>query len=229
MPTIESHPLRIARIRAGLTAEKLGQLCGVSRGAVNALEQGRIKTPRQSLIIALARANGLPPERLQELYDRWLEAFEQSTASAFAEVEDNLSAKARGVLALSPDVVRRYGSFKAWRVDIHPSVAGFASLLHVSATTLRRFEQGQISMPKPLVRALSKVLRLSDDYVEALMELDAIDPGDVARDYWRDRKRVQRQRQRWLEEGDPRGTRDMRSPESFVDLAIIDDVAVFCN
>ena len=81
-------------------------------------------------------------------------------------------------------------------------------------------------MPKPLVRALSKVLRLSDDYVEALMELDAIDPGDVARDYWRDRKRVQRQRQRWLEEGDPRGTRDMRSPESFVDLAIIDDIAV---
>lgn len=223
MPTIESHPLRIARIRAGLTAEKLGQLSGVSRGAVNALEQGRIKTPRQALIIALARANGLPAERLQELYDKWLQGFEQSTASAFAEVEDNLTAKARGVLALSPDVVRRYGSFKAWRTDIHPSVAGFASLLHVSATTLRRFEQGQISMPKPLVRALSKVLRLSDEYVKALMELDATDPGDVARDYWRDRKRVQRQRQRWLEDGDPRGTRDMRVPESFVDLAIVED------
>ena len=223
MPTIESHPLRIARIRAGLTAEKLGQLSGVSRGAVNALEQGRIKTPRQALIIALARANGLPAERLQELYDKWLQGFEQSTASAFAEVEDNLTPKARGVLALSPDVVRRYGSFKAWRTDIHPSVAGFASLLHVSATTLRRFEQGQISMPKPLVRALSKVLRLSDEYVEALMELDATDPGDVARDYWRDRKRVQRQRQRWLEEGDPRGTRDMRIPETFIDLAIVED------
>lgn len=223
MPTIESHPLRIARIRAGLTAEKLGQLSGVSRGAVNALEQGRIKTPRQALIIALARANGLPAERLQELYDKWLQGFEQSTASAFAEVEDNLTPKARGVLALSPDVVRRYGSFKAWRTDIHPSVAGFASLLHVSATTLRRFEQGQISMPKPLVRALSKVLRLSDEYVEALMELDATDPGDVARDYWRDRKRVQRQRQRWLEEGDARGTRDMRIPETFIDLAIVED------
>ena len=222
MPTIETHPLRIARIRAGLTAEKLGELAGVSRGAINALEQGRIKTPRKTLIVALAHANGIAPERLQELYDAWLLGFEQSTATAFAEVESNLSPKARGVLALSPDVVRRYGSFKAWRVEVHPSVAGFASLLHVSATTLRRFEQGDISMPKPLLRALSKVLRLSDDYVEALMELDATDPGDVARDYWRDRKRVQRQRDRWLEQGDPRGTRDLRVPESFVDLAVVD-------
>lgn len=229
MPTIETHPLRIARIRAGLTAEKLGELAGVSRGAINALEQGRIKTPRKTLIVALAHANGIAPERLQELYDAWLLGFEQSTAAAFAEVESNLSAKARGVLALQPDVVRRYGSFKAWRVEVHPSVAGFASLLHVSATTLRRFEQGDISMPKPLLRALSKVLRLSDDYVEALMELDATDPGDVARDYWRDRKRVQRQRDRWLAQGDPRGTRDLRVPESFVDIAVADgaiDVAV---
>lgn len=229
MPTIETHPLRIARIRAGLTAEKLGLMAGVSRGAVNALEQGRIKTPRKALIVALARANDIPAERLQELYDAWLLGFEQSTATAFAEVESNLSPKARGVLALSPDVVRRYGSFKAWRCEVHPSVAGFASLLHVSATTLRRFEQGDISMPKPLLRALSKVLRLSDDYVEALMELDATDPGDVARDYWRDRKRVQRQREKWLAEGDPRGTRSLREPSSYVDLAVVDgafDVAV---
>lgn len=229
MPTIETHPLRIARIRAGLTAEKLGLMAGVSRGAVNALEQGRIKTPRKALIVALARANDIPAERLQELYDAWLLGFEQSTATAFAEVESNLTPKARGVLALSPDVVRRYGSFKAWRVDIHPSVAGFASLLHVSATTLRRFEQGDISMPKPLLRALSKVLRLSDDYVEALMELDAIDPGDVAREYWRDRKRVQRQREKWLAEGDPRGTRSLREPASYIDVAVADglvDIAV---
>jgi transcriptional regulator with XRE-family HTH domain len=229
MPTIESHPLRIARIRAGLTAERLGELCGVSRGAINALEQGRIKTPRKTLIVALARENGMAPERLQELYDAWLQGFEQSTAAAFAEVESSLSAKARGVLALPPDVVRRYGSFKAWRTDIHPSVAGFASLLHVSATTLRRFEQGQISMPKPLLRALSKVLRLSDDYVEALMELDATDPGDVARDYWRDRKRVQRQREKWLAEGDPRGTRSLREPSSYVDLVVVDGVDDFVD
>lgn len=223
MPTIESHPLRIARIRAGLTAEKLGELSGVSRGAVNALEQGRIKTPRKALIVALARENGVAPERLQELYDVWLAGFEASTATAFAEVEGNLSSKARAVLALAPDVVLRYGSFKAWRCEVHPSVAGFASLLHVSATTLRRFEQGQVSMPKPLVRALSKVLRLSNEYVDALMELDATDPNDAARDYWRDRKRVQRQRQTWLEAGDPRGTRDLRSPSTFIDLAVVED------
>lgn len=229
MPTIESHPLRIARIRAGLTAEKLGQLAGVSRGAVNALEQGRIKSPRAALIMVLARENGVDPERLKAIYDEWLLGFERSTAEAFAEVESGLSPKARGVLALPPSVVLRYGSFSAWRKDIHPSVAGFASLLRVSATTLRRFERGDIPMPKPLVRSLSKVLRLSDEYLGALMELDAVDPGDVAREYWRDRKRVSRQRELWREEGDPRGERSLRSPSSYVDVALAGsdvDVAV---
>ena len=223
MPTIESHPLRIARIRAGLTAEQLGALSGVSRGAVNALEQGRIKTPRAALVMVLARENGVDSARLQAIYDEWLLGFERSTAAAFSEVESSLSSKARGVLALSPDVVLRYGSFSAWRKDIHPSVAGFASLLRVSATTLRRFERGDVSMPKPLLRALSKVLRLSDEYVAALMELDAVDPGDVAREYWRDRKRVSRQRELWREEGDPRGERSLRSPQSYVDVALRED------
>ncbi len=196
MPVIESHPLRVARVRAGLSAEELGRRCGVSRGAINALEQGRIKTPRDELFVVLAGLNGVGVERLRGVYGEWLAGFEASSVVAWGEVEGELSSRARAVLGLSPDVVLRYGSFSAWRRDVHPSVAGFASLLRVSATSLRRFEAGDVSMPKPLMRALFRVLRLSEVYVDALCRLDAVDVDGVARKYWRDRKRIQVERKR---------------------------------
>jgi transcriptional regulator with XRE-family HTH domain len=191
MPVIESHPLRVARVRAGLSAEELGRRCGVSRGAINALEQGRIKSPRDELFVVLALANGVSVAKLRGVYGEWLSGFVSSSESAWREVEGELSSRARAVLSLSPDVVLRYGSFSAWRREVHPSVAGFASLLRVSATSLRRFEAGDVSMPKPLMRALFRVFRLGEDYVEALCSLDAVDVGDVARKYWRDRKRIE--------------------------------------
>jgi transcriptional regulator with XRE-family HTH domain len=200
MPVIESHPLRVARVRAGLSAEELGKRCGVSRGAINALEQGRIKSPRDEVFSVLAEVNGVDVGRLREVYLRWLSGFEVSSANAWREVEAVLSPRARAVLALPPEVVLRYGSFSAWRREVHPSVAGFASLLRVSATSLRRFEAGNGSMPKSLMRALFRVLRLSDEYVSVLASLDGVDVDGEARKYWRLKKRmeVERRRQREL-------------------------------
>lgn len=176
MPVIESHPLRIARVRAGLSAEGLGELCGVSRGLINALEQGRVKRPRDAVFVVLARENGVEVSLLRDAYARWLRGFE----GASSDVLGGLSPRARAMLSLDANVVRRYGSFVAWRKDFYPSLAGFASLLRVSATSLRRFEAGEVSMPKSLQRALMRVLRLDVGYVEALMGLDAVDPGGVA-------------------------------------------------
>lgn len=224
MPTIESHPLRIARIRAGLSAERLGQLAGVSRGAINALEQGRIKKPRDEVVIALASANGVAPELLWGLYSKWLQGFERSSAEALREVESTLNVRARAVLALPPEMVLRYGSFKSWRREVHPSVAGFASLLRVSATSLRRFEAGAVSMPKSLMKALMTVLRLSDEYVEALMSLENDDPMEHARAVARARQRVSRTRERWREEGDPRGERSAHDVQSMVEHGTVVDV-----
>jgi transcriptional regulator with XRE-family HTH domain len=224
MPTIESHPLRIARIRAGLSAERLGQLAGVSRGAINALEQGRIKRPREAVVIALAKANGVAPELLWGLYSKWLQGFERSSVEALREVEATLSPRARAVLALPPEMVARYGSFKAWRRDVHPSVAGFASLLRVSATSLRRFESGAVSMPKSLMRALMNVLRLDEAYVEVLVALGDDDPLEYARAVARARQRVSRTRERWREEGDPRGGRSAHDVGSMVEFGTVTDV-----
>jgi len=180
MPVIENHPLRIARVRAGLSAEALGELCGVSRGLINALEQGRVKRPKDAVFVVLARENGVEVSLLRDAYTRWLRSLD-----SLEDVLVGLSPRARAMLALDPGVVLKYGSFVAWRRDFFPSVSGFASLLRVGATSLRRFEAGEVSMPKSLQRALKKVLRLSDDYVLALMGLDASDPGGAAAKYYR--------------------------------------------
>lgn len=180
MPVIESHPLRIARVRAGLSAESLGRLCGMSRGAINALEQGRVKRPKDAVFVVLARENGVEPVLLRDAYARWLRGTDFTP-----DVLAVLSPRARAMLGLDPVIVRRYGSFVAWRKDFYPSVSGFASLLRVGATSLRRFECGELSMPKSLQRALKRVLRLSDGYVEALMGLDAVDDDGSAAKYFR--------------------------------------------
>lgn len=180
MPVIESHPLRIARVRAGLSAEALGELCGVSRGLINALEQGRVKRPKDAIFVVLARENGVEPDLLRAAYARWLRGTDFTP-----DVLSVLSPRARAMLELDPAIVRRYGSFVAWRKDFYPSVSGFASLLRVGATSLKRFEDGAVSMPKSLQRALKRVLRLSDEYVAALMELDAVDPDGSAAKYFR--------------------------------------------
>ena len=55
-------------------------------------------------------------------------------------------------------------------------------------------------MPKSLMRALFRVLRLSDEYVSVLASLDGVDVDGEARKYWRLKKRmeVERRRQREL-------------------------------
>jgi hypothetical protein len=48
------------------------------------------------------------------------------------------------------------------------------------------------------------------------LSLEGADPGDVVREFWRDRKRVQRQRERWRESGDVRGFRSLKDPVSMI-------------
>lgn len=179
-----------------MTAEGLGKLIGVSRGTINAIEQGRIRKPRAEMFVELAERNGMTAARLREFYDAWLAEFDAHADGAPERLSQELTPKARAVLALAPEVIPRYGSFTAWRRDVYPNVAGFASLLLISATTLRRFEQGDIPMPKPIIRALTQRLNLSPEYVDALMKLEGTDPEDATRTYHRNAKRIQRERER---------------------------------
>jgi len=187
---IEDHPLRIARIRAGLSAEALAERAGVTRGTVNAIEQGRIKAPRPSYFEVLGKANRLDPNMLRAYYRGWRLAFEKQSDQMPEQVQAQLSPRARAVLALTPEQVLRYPSFKAWRRDVYPSVAGFASMLMLSATSLRRFEEGDISMPKPLISGIQKGLRLGDEYMEALRVLGEAEESVRRTEFFRRQNRI---------------------------------------
>jgi len=174
MPAIETHPLRIARLSAGLSAQALADQippAGASRGLVTAIEEGRVKTVRPEYIKVLADANQMQPERLAEFYENWRKRHEERASSAL----ERLTPRGKAVLQLSPDLVARYPSFTAWRKEFSRSTAGFASLLMVSATSLARYERGEsASLPKPLVKAFTRTLGMSPEYLEVVMGLPVV-------------------------------------------------------
>lgn len=169
MPAIENHPLRIARLAAGLTAQKLADELEISRGTVTAIEEGRIRKVRPGYVEYLARVNNTDPGVLRGYYEGWVARYERDRAAMSA---DRLSPRARAVLQLSPDLVRRYPSFGAWRREFSKSTAGFASMIMASTTSLARYERGEVdALPKSLVKAFTRTLGMSPEYLEAVMEL----------------------------------------------------------
>lgn len=169
MPAIENHPLRIARLSAGLTAQKLADALGISRGTVTAIEEGRIRKVRPEYVAHLARVNNADAGMLRSYYDGWVARYERERA---ALSPDRLSPRARAVLQLSPELVRRYPSFTAWRREFSRSTAGFASLIMASTTSIARYERGEVdALPKSLVKAFTRTLGMSPEYLEAVMEL----------------------------------------------------------
>jgi transcriptional regulator with XRE-family HTH domain len=172
MPAIENHPLRIARLAGSLTTHAVAEELGISRGLVTAIEEGRVRKVRPEYVALLARRNGTDPKVLQHYYDEWRQRFENRlNTSSF----DRLSPRARAVLQLPPHLVTRYSSFTAWRQEFSKSTAGFASLLMVSATSLARYERGEAdTLPKTLVRAFTRTLGMSPEYLEAVMALPVV-------------------------------------------------------
>jgi transcriptional regulator with XRE-family HTH domain len=173
------HPLRVARVRAGLTVQQLADLSGVSRGTINALEKGRIKVPRQEIVDVLATRNRVRPEWLRERCDNWTYKHQVGTEENLRTLAESLSGKARAVLSMHPDMINRYSSFAQWRRDIEPQAGRFASLLGLSTSTLRRFERFEIPMPKPLEKALAQGLKVQPDYMEALKRINTPRPLPV--------------------------------------------------
>lgn len=197
MGIVSDHPLRLARVRAGLSAEALAREVGVSRGAVVAVEAGRVLEPRDEFFQVLASRNGVEVSVLRRFFELWrrdyagvpidgVPASAEKVASLRARVLAQLDARGRAVLALSLYQVSKYGSFVAWRREVCGSAAKFASLLMVPLTSLRRFERQGGSMPPVLERALVRVLGLSEEYVAVLRALPdgalAVAKGEAAAD-----------------------------------------------
>lgn len=159
MPSIPNHPVRLLRARAGMTQGELAKEAGVTRPAIAAIEEGRVKKPGQPIIHALSVRTGVTPEVIERELEQW------RTASP------TLSRRATNTLALPPEILRQYSSFAQWREDIAPTITAFASLAKTPRASVARYEKGELAqMPSSLINALYS-LGASDVYISELMNV----------------------------------------------------------
>lgn len=163
------NPVRIARIRAGLSRAELARQLQVHRSTLIAMEDGRTVEPSAANLTALRRILNAP-SLAQDLL-AWHE-------HRVASVRAHLPMTARVALARNPDELQpTYGSFKAWREQFSPSAMGFARLLGISHANILQYERGAIArgMPEPMQHAMLERLEVSVPYMTALMALPATD------------------------------------------------------
>lgn len=161
MPIVQDHPLRLLRIRSGLSQGEVARRAGVSRSVVAQLEEGRITTPNERIVAVLAEQTGVSPHRVVEDVALW---HDQKVTP--------LSRRAEMALSLPPTIVAQYADYEQWRGDIADNVTQLSSLLRVSRNTIVAYEDGRSrSMPKPMIAALQNRLGLSDEYVSAVTHL----------------------------------------------------------
>ena len=166
MPAIRTHPLYLARVRAGVGQKALADAVGMNRSSIAAIEEGRTLTPTVETAEAIETTLGLPAGALQRDIDAWNT---KRTAAG-----PSLSPYQLAVLRASPrEIPIRYTSFVHWREHIAPSVTAFASMLGVNRAVAAKYEQGirQRGMPDTLAHALISVLGITNDYLLALQAL----------------------------------------------------------
>lgn len=160
MPVQNDHPLRIARLRAGMTQVELASEAHVARPLISAMEEGRILTANRTVLTVLARRTGTTPEALDEAFQAWLAA------------PPRLSTSAEYTLALDPYYVSRYNDFATWMQDIGRNATRFASELRLPRNTVAAYAEGKTEkFPMALRKALMFRLHLTPQYIEALEKL----------------------------------------------------------
>ena len=161
MPIVQDHPLRLRRLRMGISQAELGRRAGVSRSVIAQIEEGRVRNPNERIIEVVSTYTQTPVQKIREEIALWHNR----------EVKPP-SRRAEYALAMPAEYVQKYKSYDQWRRDIAENVTQLSTLLRVSRNTLVAYETGQTrTMPKPMVNALYNRLRLSDEYVEAVIAL----------------------------------------------------------
>ena len=162
MPIVQDHPLRLLRLRAGLSQGEVARRAGVSRSAVAQIEEGRIAQPNEKVVAVLAETTHTPASKIVEDVAAWHGQM----------VRSGLSRRAELALSLPANVVAQYEDYEQWRGDVADNVTQLSSLLRVSRNTIVGYETGATrSMPKPMIAALQNRLGLLDEYVSAVVAL----------------------------------------------------------
>lgn len=159
----QNHPIRLARQRKNVTQSGLARDIGVTRGAITAIEQARVRMPKADTLTAIAKQLGVKPEDLRAELVAWLAA----------EEKVELSTRARATLQLEPRHIAAYRDFTHWREQIVGTPTAFAILLRINSDVVFRYEQGRDTrgMPDRLAGALQNVLGISESYLSAVQAL----------------------------------------------------------
>ena len=160
MARIVDHPVRLARIAAGLSQQKLATLAGINRSALTAIEDGRTKRPTPKLTGTLAAALQISPETLEKEITEWLEK----------PLTPFLKPSARNLLEIPPYVLGQYyKSFAQWRAEIAPTQTAFASMLRLNPAIVRDYESGKyLTMPDGLSGKMMQAFGIDGEYLVAL-------------------------------------------------------------
>lgn len=163
MARIADHPLRIARIKAGLSQEALAKKAGVQRSAVSAIEDGRTRQPTERLIGTLAPLLSMSADELDGEIRDWVNR----------PLQPNLKPSAQNLMMIPPyTLAQYYKTFQQWRAEVAPTQTAFASLLRINPAIIRDYESGKLlSLPDGLSAKMLEAFEpygFSPEYLVAL-------------------------------------------------------------
>lgn len=160
MARIADHPIRIARLRANLSQNKLASLAGINRSALTAIEDGRTRRPTEALVDTLAAIFDVPAQSLREEIETWLNK----------PLTPHLKPAAQNLMLIPPYLLSQYyTSFAQWRKELAPTVTAFASMLRINPAIVRDYENGKYhAMPDGLSGKMLEAFSLTPDYLVAL-------------------------------------------------------------
>lgn len=168
MARIPNHPIRLARIQAGLSQVELARAAGVNRAAITAIEDGRTKRPDDRILGTLAARMDIPVAELAQQVEAFLT---QPLSVAVPPAVENL-------MLIPPYTLSQYyKTFRDWRREIAKTPTALASMLRVNPAVISRYEAGKLSgFPELLSRQLLEAFKpygMTPEYIVELEKLQA--------------------------------------------------------
>ena len=71
MPRIDDHPLRLARVRAGVGQIALAREAGINRSTISSIEENRTVSPAPETLSAIERVLNIPQGSLETALAQW--------------------------------------------------------------------------------------------------------------------------------------------------------------
>lgn len=169
MARIPNHPIRLARLEAGLSQIQLAKLANVNRAAITAIEDGRTKRPSDAILAPLAVRLGISTDELLERCDHFVTA----------PLDVKIPPAVENLLIIPPYTLNQYyKTFRQWRREVAKTPTALASMLRINPAVVSRYEAGRLSgFPELLSRQLLEAFKPYGMTPEYMVELEKLPPA----------------------------------------------------